>query len=168
MIDLDLYRARIGQFDRKIRSGNYKNSFKYGDGKIPNLWMFLLALSIGTVCLPLFYSVGVFCSSSVSSIHNTYLNLRNSATYNIHNSPSLKASVQPSHSKLLARGWNSFMKATNGNKTCINVAHWNGGSSHLGKSSKGKEKLQHVKYLLNKHNVDVLGLSEANLHRSVN
>ena len=60
------------------------------------------------------------------------------------------------------------MKATNGNKTCINVAHWNGGSSHLGKSSKGKEKLQHVKYLLNKHNVDVLGLSEANLHRSVN
>ena len=60
------------------------------------------------------------------------------------------------------------MKATNGNKTCINVAHWNGGSSHLGKSSKGKEKLQHVKYLINKHNVDVFGLSEANLHSSVN
>merc|ERR1711867_415938 len=70
--------------------------------------------------------------------------------------------------QLKAWEWNSYMKAINGNKTCINVAHWNGGSSHLGKSSKGKEKLHHVSFLLNKYNVDVFGLSEANLHKSVN
>ena len=67
-----------------------------------------------------------------------------------------------------ARDWNSYMKALNGNKTCLDVAHWNGGSSHLGKSSKGKEKLLHTKFLLSKYNLDVLGLSEANLHNSVN
>ena len=70
--------------------------------------------------------------------------------------------------QLKACDWNSYMKALNGNKTCIEVAHWNGGSSHLGKSSKGKEKLHHVKFLLSKYNLDVLGLSEANLHKSVN
>ena len=44
-------------------------------------------------------------------------------------------------------------KAINGNtKNCINIAHWNGGNSHLGKSSKGKENLEDVKFLLNKHN----------------
>ena len=64
--------------------------------------------------------------------------------------------------------WNSYMKAMNGNRTCIDVAHWNGGSSHLGKSSKGKEKLNHVKFLLSKYSLDVLCLSEANLHKSVN
>ena len=54
------------------------------------------------------------------------------------------------------------MKAINGNiKNCINIAHWKGGSSHLGKSSKGKEKVEHIKFLLNKHNIEVLGLSEA-------
>ena len=70
--------------------------------------------------------------------------------------------------QLKARDWNLYMKALNGNKTCLDVAHWNGGSSHLGKSSKGKEKLLHVKFLLSKFNLDVLGLSEANLHKSVN
>ena len=65
--------------------------------------------------------------------------------------------------------WNAYVKAINGNiNNCINDSHWNGGSSHLGKSSKGKEKVEHVKFLLNKHNIDVLGLSEANLFNSVN
>ena len=66
-----------------------------------------------------------------------------------------------------ARDWNSYMKAINGNKTCLDIAHWNGGSSHLSKSSKGKEKLLHTKFLLSKYNLDILGLSEANLHKSV-
>ena len=38
----------------------------------------------------------------------------------------------------------------------------------MSKSSKGKEKLLHTKFLLNKYNLDILGLSEANLHKSVN
>merc|ERR1712240_45302 len=78
------------------------------------------------------------------------------------------SSLMVQNYQLKARDWNSYMKALNGNKTCLDVAHWNGGSSHLGKSSKGREKLLHFKFLLSKYNLDVLGLSEANLHKSVN
>ena len=60
--------------------------------------------------------------------------------------------------------WNSYMKTLNrNNKNNITIAYCNGGSSCLGKSVKGKEKLLEVENLLNKHNIDVLGLSEANL-----
>ena len=124
--------------------------------------------SIGTVCLPLWCSTGFFRSSNISPISSIHSEHRNNLYYNDLCTQSPKVGFQLFQSKLMARKWNSFMKAINGNKTCINVAHWNGGSSHLGKSSKGKRKLQHVKFLLNKHNVDVFGLSEANLHRSVN
>ena len=59
------------------------------------------------------------------------------------------------------------MKSYNGNvKNSLNVAHWNGGSSHLAKSSKGKVKLEHVKSLISKYNIDVFGLSEGNLNKS--
>ena len=38
--------------------------------------------------------------------------------------------------------WNSHMRATNGNiRNTITLAHWNVGSSALGKSEKGIEKL---------------------------
>ena len=41
--------------------------------------------------------------------------------------------------------WNSHMRATNGNtKTSVTVAHWNGGSSFLGKSERGREKLEEI------------------------
>ena len=56
------------------------------------------------------------------------------------------------------------MKVLNGNiKNTITIAHWNGGSSSLGKSEKGKEKLLEVENLLTNHKIDILGLSEANL-----
>ena len=84
------------------------------------------------------------------------------------NVPSSRGPISVQTYQLKSRDWNAYMKAMNGNKTCLDVAHWNGGSSHLGKSSKGKEKLLHTKFLLSKYNLDVLGLSEANLHNSVN
>ena len=56
------------------------------------------------------------------------------------------------------------MKALNGNiKNSITLAHWNGGSSFLGKSEKGREKLQEIKDILRDNNIDILGISEANL-----
>ena len=59
---------------------------------------------------------------------------------------------------------NGVMKAINGNtKNSITLAHWNGGGSFLGKSLRGKEKLQDIKNILTCNNIDVLGVSEANL-----
>ena len=41
--------------------------------------------------------------------------------------------------------WNSFINALNGNiKNTLTIAHWNGGSSFLDKSEKGREKLSEV------------------------
>ena len=150
MIDLDLFRARIGLYNSNVRSGPNKFN-KSGDSRPRRMWMFLILLSIG---LPLFLSVGVLCSSNVHYSLNFHLDLENNSRQSLHKYPSLELSVQPRFSLILARNWNSIMKAINGNKTCINIAHWNGGSSHLAKSSKGKEKLRHVQFLINKYKAD--------------
>ena len=63
--------------------------------------------------------------------------------------------------------WNAKIKAYNGNRSMIRVAHWNSGSSHLGRSSKGREKLAQIQFLLEKHEVDILGVSEANLGKDI-
>ena len=97
-----------------------------------------------------------FCAVSFNEQHNNVSSEISDAGFKI-----LFSRISP-------KEWNSEMKALNGNRSNrLNIAHWNGGSSHLGKSSKGKEKLQHVKFLLNKYSIDVFGLSEANLHNSV-
>ena len=64
--------------------------------------------------------------------------------------------------------WNAHMKMVNGNKnSTITLGHWNGGSSHLGKSDKGLHKLEQIKFILKEYNVDILGISEANLHHDL-
>ena len=56
------------------------------------------------------------------------------------------------------------MRALNGNiKNTLTLAHWNRGSSFLGKSDRGIEKLQEIENFLLNNKIDVLGLSEANL-----
>ena len=59
------------------------------------------------------------------------------------------------------------MRMYNTNKMTITIklAHWNRGSSHLGTSNLGKAKLENIKFLLSKHKLDVLGVSEANIER---
>ena len=67
-----------------------------------------------------------------------------------------------------SRIWNSYMKSLNGNiKQSINISHWNGGSSHLARSKKGKDKIKDIKFLLNKYDIFMCGISEANLHKTV-
>ena len=62
-----------------------------------------------------------------------------------------------------SRSWNKYMHYLNGNrKSCINVGHWNGGPSHLGNSTRGLDKLNSIKELIADHNLDILGVSEAN------
>ena len=59
---------------------------------------------------------------------------------------------------------NKYMKIVNGNRvSTITLGHWNGGSSQLGKSAKGLEKLEQIKYILGKYKIYVLGITEANL-----
>ena len=56
------------------------------------------------------------------------------------------------------------MKSYNGNiKQSINIGHWNGGSSYLGKSDRGIEKLNEIEHYLISNKLDILGISEANL-----
>ena len=65
--------------------------------------------------------------------------------------------------------WNKYMKSYNGNnRDTLNIAHWNAGSSYLGRSLRGVEKVLQIEVLLKKYNVDILGISEANWDCSFN
>ena len=60
--------------------------------------------------------------------------------------------------------WNEYMKCYNGNyRNTVSMGHWNAGSSYLGGSVKGREKLQNIKNLLSKYSLDIIGISEANI-----
>ena len=73
--------------------------------------------------------------------------------------------VQYGHYKF---DWNRHMKMVNGNKdSTITLGHWNGGSSHLGKSDRGLHKLEQIKFILEKYKIDILGISEPNLHHDL-
>ena len=63
--------------------------------------------------------------------------------------------------------WNLWIRMYNSNKmtSTIKLAHWNGGSSYLGVRNLGKAKLENIKFLLSKHLLDILGVSEANIDR---
>ena len=168
MTDLEIYRARIGLNNLRKCGGNKNNTNpKCCRNMSPLFWkiLFIFALGSFSLCMTsvLDVSSGILMESFRTS--HLYLRLQREINGSLNLSPS---TLMEQNYQLKACEWNSYMKALNGNKNSIEVAHWNGGSSHLGKSSKGKEKLHHVKFLLSKYNLDVLGLSEANLHKSVN
>ena len=165
MIDLEIYRVSIGQFNVKLcvrygKRAKVQCCRNYGQQRGTIVYVLVVASLI------LATTVGVSRGSSEERDGQQSWDLGLSTLGKLLSYPSGLITVQ--NYQLKISDWNSYMKAIHGNKTCIDVAHWNGGSSHLGKSNKGKEKLLHTKYLLSKYNVDVLGLSEANLHESVN
>ena len=161
MTDLDIYRARIGLNNLRKYGGNTNNiNSKCSRITCPQIWKIIFIFALGSFSFSMTTGQNRHRGSHLSS------GLLMERNYTSHLSPGLQmelnrlSNLSPSllmeqNYQLKASEWNSYMKAMNGNKTCINVAHWNGGSSHLGKSSKGKEKLHHVKFLLNKYNVDV-------------
>ena len=159
MIDYQQYRARIGQYNvsgMKYRSKKYSSNNCSGT---MHRKAAMLIFVVGFVCLTLFIGGVVLSRLDIPNSNFNYTGL--------------DGDILDSGSKKLfflhsAKEWNSIMKSLNGNtKNSLNVAHWNGGSSYLAKSSKGKEKMEHIKFLLNKYNIDVFGISEANLHNSV-
>ena len=157
MIDINLYRARIGQYNSKI----YVKKMKPDNvpTSLNGVLLVLLLLVFITALLSLvilWFNTKLWISETVQS-------------YRIEENGGPDIGVKLSLFMVNPLTWNAYMKAINGNiKNCMNISHWNGGSSHLGRSSKGKEKMEHVKFLLKKHNLDIMGLSEANLYNSVN
>ena len=168
MTDLEIYRARIGLNNLRKCSGNTNNiNSKCSRNTCLLVWKILFIFALGSFSFSM--TTGQNLSSGFLMERYSISHLSPGLLMEINGLPNLSPSpLMEQNYQLKACEWNSYMKAMNGNKTCIDVAHWNGGSSHLGKSSKGKEKLHHVKFLLNKYNVDVFGLSEVNLHKSVN
>ena len=165
---LEIFRARIGLFNlRKCVGYGKKSKLQCCRNMSRQCGKILLILVAASFSLAMIAIVDVSSGGLVEK----------DCKYNSDPGHLILSNVRPDITRghrrvqnyqLKSRDWNSYMKALNGNRTCIDVAHWNGGSSHLGKSSKGKEKLNHVRYLLSKYNLDILGLSEANLHKSVN
>ena len=159
MTDLDIYRARIGLNNVKRMSNRSRNyNLRQSSGITRHRRAAMLVFAVGLVCLALYLGLIMECNLV---IQNSKCKITSG-----------KANCTDVGFKSLfciygASDWNSIMKSYNGNiKNSLNVAHWNGGSSHLAKSSKGKEKLEHVKSLISKYNIDVFGLSEANLNKS--
>ena len=160
MIDLMSYRVRIGLY-KNMRCRILKKKNRNGiNGLNTHQWRYFMLLMARIFCISLLClteNSPKFCAVASKEQHNFVSSMVSDVGLKI------------LFSRLSPKQWNCVMKAVNGNRSNrLNIAHWNGGSSHLGKSSKGKEKLQHVKFLLNKYSIDVFGLSEANLHNSVN
>ena len=63
--------------------------------------------------------------------------------------------------------WNKYMRSYNGNhRNVLNIAEWNGGSSYLGQSNRGKEKLENIKHIIKTYDIDIIGIPEANIEES--
>ena len=133
MIDPVVYRMRIRYFNLRNRTGKIhkkRGNMKYNYG--PSLCNFLL-LYIGLL--------------SVSAVLNMGVNkLPGPGKYSAPklgsdwNNVTIRKDIWLSGSYCTSN-WNSHIRALNGNfKNTLTLAHWNGGSSFLGKCNRGKEK----------------------------
>ena len=60
--------------------------------------------------------------------------------------------------------WSKYIKIYNGNHgNTLSTRRWKGYSSYLRGSSKGREKLENIRQLLNKYSLDSLGVKELNI-----
>ena len=146
MVDIITYRIRIGSHHLKsVVTGNKnRGKFTYKRSKNANYnILFILLLLLG-------------CAVTLTAANYSDLLCNDCGT---------KEKSQP---RSIYTNWNKYMRSTNGNTNTLTVAHLNAGSSYLGRSNKGKDKLNQIKYLLENHKIDVLGISEANIESSLN
>ena len=137
MIDLDTFRARVGQFNSKICVGYGKKAkLQCCRKKGQRCGNIVCVLAVASLILAMIAFADVFSRGGVERdcFHSSASGLL--AVGN--NTPYLRGPIRVQNYRLKTSDWNAYMKAINGNKTCIDIAHWNGGSSHLGKSSKGR------------------------------
>ena len=121
MIGVGLYRARIGQFY------SLKSNVRRRKTSIVSL-----NVNRALVCLSLLmFAAAVFGMAALwfntgQSILGSRLNTKLAPYYG----PDIGFKLPITVVNPIA--WNALMKATNGNiKNCINISHWNGGSSHI-------------------------------------
>ena len=135
MIDLDIFRVRIGQFNLKICVGYGKKAkLQCCREKGQQCGNIVCVLAVASLILAMIAFVDVFSGGWVErdcfhSLDPGLLTLGNNVPYS-------RGPIRVQNYRLKTSDWNAYMKAINGNKTCIDVAHWNGGISHLGKSSR--------------------------------
>ena len=155
------YRANIGRFDavrgpirsKKIKSKTVSIS-AVGGRTIPKG-----LLSILLVCL-LFSALGNYRLDKGETGRNLYSNKCVCNQFINLCSDVSEMCNRPNHNL----DWNKLMRSRNGNRGhSVTIAHWNGGSSQIGKSAKGIEKLEQIKQILGRNKIDILGISEANL-----
>ena len=172
MIDIALYRIRIGSFGQKQhRIGVFKNENKNGPGQ-HSLKIVQMILKIAfTLC---FVMCGrtPSCTAPTAPLLQKYLyrnlnqptsNLQhsmiNSITLSPH-SPQLKLPDPPTGTKTFQLEDKNFLaRYTYGNKRQhgIKIVHWNKGSSFL------QNKRDDIESVIQKYHPHILGLSEANL-----
>ena len=133
MTDLGIYRARIGRYILRNYGGNKSfKSTKCSRTLGYLMWRILLAFALSSICFYLILVLIMLTGACRESLEYSYSNLGlHRGMYEVKNLWPCNALVRNYQPR--ARDWNSYMKAINGNKTCLDIAHWNGGSSHLSK-----------------------------------
>ena len=126
MVDIITYRIRIGSHHLKsVVTGNKnRGKFTYKRSKNANYnILFILLLLLG-------------CAVTLTAAKYSDLLCNDCGT------------MEKSQPRSIYTNWNKYMRFTNGNTNTLTVAHLNAGSSYLGRSNKGKDKLNQIKYLL--------------------
>ena len=132
MTDLDIYRARIGLYNL----GNCGENKSNINGNCSRDMGFLLrriilVLVLGSICLYMSLEMDVSSEAWRESLRLSHLLLgRQRDTIEVLNL--WPSTLMGQNYQLKARDWNSYMKAMNGNETCLDVAHWNGGEQPPG------------------------------------
>ena len=126
MIDLVTYRARIGSYIHKVSVSKGHRENIYYDKKSKNMnW--------GYFMLILLMFSGLLISNQI---------------YNVNCLSNIKGTSEMHRPQSKAVNWNKYMKSVNGNINTLTIGHLNAGSSYLGNSKKGKDKLNTISHLL--------------------
>ena len=129
MTDLDIYRARIGLNNLRKCGGNTNNiNSKYSRNTCPLIWKIIIIFALGSFSFSMTKGQnglrGSHLSSGLLMERNNTSHLSPGILMELNRLSNLSPSLlMEQNYQLKASEWNSYMKAMNGNKTCINVAH---------------------------------------------
>ena len=165
MLDPMTYRIRIGTCSVKMCVK--KRCLSRFSSNIHSYHLWKIGWTV--ISISLFTVIMLICALNLT--HNNSNTEIHSASYESNSSLKIEANLSNYIIVCYTFGisdLNLLMRMVNGNrKNTIKIGHWNGGSSFLSKSEKGREKLNEIEnYLLN-HKIDILGISEANLDTNI-
>ena len=123
MTDLNIYRARIGLYNLRNCGGNKSNKNENCSRNMSYLLRrILLGLVLGSICFCMTLEMDVSVEAWRESLRlsQVWLGCQRDIIEVLNLRPNTRMGQ---NYQLKARDWNSYMKAMNGNKTCIDVAH---------------------------------------------